>query len=369
MQRRGGSQPTLLMTADAVGGVWSYALALCAALAEFRFVVAVMGPPPDLTQRIAIGRLGNVVLAESGCRLEWMAGAAADLAASRDWLAALARRHDAALLHVNGYAHARVAVDCPILAVAHSDVLSWWQAVHGEPAPAEWGDYRREVVAGLNAAHRIVAPTRAVLDDLAAQYGLRHRDALVIPNGIDLATWGSRPKQPVIMAAGRVWDMAKNLTVLDDIAAGLDWPVEIAGPTTSPEGGFAHFAAARLIGTLTPAEMAERLGIAAIFAAPARYEPFGLGILEAAASGCVLALGDISSLREIWGQAALFVPADDRAGWRDALRHLITDAADRERIAGAARRRAQRYSRERMAARYRALYRELLAVPGHRKVA
>src|SRR5207248_3436774 len=154
-------RPTVLMTADAVGGVWNYALTLCAALPEFRFVLAVLGPAPSPAQRSAIGRLANVVFEEAPYRLEWMAGAEADLAASRHWLVSLARRHGAGLVHVNGYAHARIDMDCPILAVAHSDVLSWWQAVHREPAPAEWDDYRREVAAGLMMADRIVAPSRA----------------------------------------------------------------------------------------------------------------------------------------------------------------------------------------------------------------
>ena len=34
------------------------------------------------------------------------------------------------------------------------------------------------------------------------------------------------------------------------------------------------------------------------------YEPFGLSILEAAASGCALVLGDIPTLRENWSEAA-----------------------------------------------------------------
>ena len=72
---------TVLMTADAVGGVWHYALALCAALPEIRFVLAVMGPMPSAAQRDAAGRLDNVVLEEyaaigwNGCRARpaiWM---------------------------------------------------------------------------------------------------------------------------------------------------------------------------------------------------------------------------------------------------------------------------------------------------------
>ena len=178
-----------------------------------------------------------------------------------------------------------------------------------------------------------------------------------------------RPKRPVVMAAGRLWDAAKNLALLDDVAAGLPWPVEIAGPATNPEGGTAQCAAARLLGVLSPAEMAVRLGRAAIFAAPARYEPFGLGILEAAASGCALALGDIPSLRENWEGAALFVAPDDRAAWRSALRHLIEDDGDRALWAFSAQQRARGFSRAAMAAGYAALYREMVAGPARREVA
>src|SRR5438270_9946477 len=125
MRSRGKTNPTVLMSADAVGGVWSYALTLCAALPECRFVLALMGPAASPAQRAAAARLGNVVLEEMPYRLEWMEGAAADLAASRRWLAALARRHGADLIHVNGYAQARITADRPVLVVAHSDVLSW----------------------------------------------------------------------------------------------------------------------------------------------------------------------------------------------------------------------------------------------------
>jgi glycogen(starch) synthase len=121
---------TVLMTADAVGGVWHYALALCAALPEIHFVLAVMGPMPSTAQRDDAGRLDNVVLEEYGHRLEWMQGAAGNLDSSRHWLTLLARRYRADLLHVNGYAHARNETGLPALAVAHSDVLSWWRAVH-----------------------------------------------------------------------------------------------------------------------------------------------------------------------------------------------------------------------------------------------
>jgi glycogen(starch) synthase len=161
------------------------------------------------------------------------------------------------------------------------------------------------------------------------------------------------------MAAGRLWDAAKNLTVLDEIAPELDWPIEIAGDPAHPETGTVRFATARLLGLLSPAAMAEQLAEAAIFAAPARYEPFGLGILEAAGSDCALVLGDIPSLRETWDGAALFVPPGDRAAWRSTLACLIADEARREALGAIARERATRFTLERMATRYAVLYRQL----------
>src|SRR5438046_3321737 len=235
MHSRGKTNPTVLMSADAVGGVWSYALTLCAALPGFRFVLAIMGPAASAAQRAAAARLGNVVLEEAPYRLEWMEGAAADLPASRQWLAGLARRHSADLIHINGYAHARITADRPVLVVAHSDVLSWWQAVHGKAAPPEWGDYRDEVAAGLTAADRVVAPSRAVLDDLATHYGFARDDDLVIRNGIDLAAYRPAAKRRVVMAAGRMWAAAKNLALLDKVAAGIDWPIGLAVTATDTE--------------------------------------------------------------------------------------------------------------------------------------
>ena len=355
-----GSTPTVLMTADAVGGVWSYALGLCAALPDIRFILATLGPRPRPAQHAAVSQLDNVILAQSDFRLEWMTGGQADITASTRWLEALAVQHAVDLVHVNGYAQARLGSDRPIVIVAHSDVLSWWKAVHGEAAPAEWRGYRRQVVGGLRAADCVVAPTRAVQDDLRRQYGLPLWNARIIPNGIDLSAFMPRPKRPVIMAAGRIWDEAKNLRLLDDIAPRLDWPIEIAGETSHPEQGVADLRHARLLGVLRPEEMRRHLAEAAIFAAPALYEPFGLTVLEAAAAGCALVLGDIASLRENWEGAAIFLPSADASAWQAALTRLINNREERERLAAAAHIRAKHFTLANTARRYRALYCDLI---------
>ena len=104
-------------------------------------------------------------------------------------------------------------------------------------------------------------------------------------------------------------------------------------------------------------------GRAGIYALPARYEPFGLSVLEAALSGCALVLGDIPSLRELWHGAATFVDPDDAVSLARALTKLIEDEAHRELMALLALDRAQRYSVDAMTDAYFAVYRQLASTP------
>lgn len=96
----------------------------------------------------------------------------------------------------------------------------------------------------------------------------------------------------------------------------------------------------------------------------ARYEPFGLSVLEAAQAGCALVLGDIPSLRENWDGAALFAAPDDDDALRDALRRLIEDDALRARFGARARRRAMFMTAARMADEYLGVCEEPLVSRG-----
>jgi glycosyltransferase involved in cell wall biosynthesis len=241
-------------------------------------------------------------------------------------------------------------------------VLSWWQAVKGEPAPESiWGKYREHVTLGLCAADHVVAPSRAMLDCIHTLYGVRPRSS-VIPNGRDSALISPVKKRDLIMAVGRLWDDAKNILTLDRIAGELPWPVYIAGDAAAPkgaQGGF-HALNVKSLGRLPSSEIARWMAHASIYCLPARYEPFGLSVLEAALSGCALVLGDIPSLRENWDEAALFVtPGDDRALVR-ALNSLVANESLRAKFATAAHTRAAAFSPLRMARSYIDVYAALL---------
>lgn len=356
----------VLMTADAAGGVWTYALDLARGLAAegVSVVLATMGPPLTPEHRAAAASIPGLVLEESALPLEWMPGAAADsaqLAHTGGWLLDLEARHRPELIHLNGYGFSVLPWQAPCLVVAHSCVLSWWRAVKGCDAPSEWRAYADRVREGLAAARAVVTPCVSLLAELESIYGtLWH--ARVIRNGRDPAAFApAAQKEPFVFSAGRIWDEAKNIRALGMAAGRLSWPVVAAGYAAGPGGSILVPETVHWLGPLEPAEVRDWMARARIFCLPARYEPFGLSALEAALSGCALVLGDIPSLRELWGGVAVFVPPNDAAALARTLNELIADPLRTAALGRIARRRGATYTAARMTAGYCGLYDDLLS--------
>lgn len=348
----------VLMTADTLGGVWTYAMALARGLSERGVEVhlATMGRMPSRDQLAQACAIAGLTLHPSQFKLCWMPRPWDDLGRAADWLRQLARRLQPDLVHLNDFGHGAMHWPAPVLLVGHSCVLSWWQAVHGVEPPPEWRRYRQLVRDGLQRADRVVAPSHAMATALQRHYGLREARE-VIPNGLPLPTQPPAvEREAVILGAGRLWDEAKNLGVLAEVAAALPWKIVVAGEggETPPIDNLV------LTGLLDTEQLQDWYRRAAIFVLPARYEPFGLVALEAALRGCALVLGDIPSLREIWDDAARYVPPDDPQRLVSVLRELIERPAQRRHLAALAAARAARYTDARMTSCYLEIYRQLV---------
>jgi glycogen synthase len=351
----------VLMTVDAVGGVWTYALELARALGSRNVNVslAVMGPAPSAAQRQDAETVLNATLFEKPGRLEWMEEPWRDVAEAGEWLLQLKARTQPDVIHLNGYTHGALRWGVPVMIVGHSCVMSWWNAVHGDDPPPRWNHYRDAVARGLKSAALVVAPTAAMLAALQHHYGACRR-ARVIANGRSAASGFAVSKEPLVLTAGRLWDPAKNVEALCVVAPQIPWPIFVAGSVTSPAGGTeAADERVRCLGQLTSEEMASWMARASVYAAPARYEPFGLSALEAALARCALVLGDIRSLREVWGPAALYVPPDNRCALASALQRLIGDSEFRGLMSQRAFARANELNVERMATAYYDAYCDL----------
>lgn len=344
----------VLMTGDTVGGVWTFTLELATALGSHGIEVALaaMGGLPTEGQRAEAARIPNLRLFESRFKLEWMEDPWDDVEAAGRWLLNLERSLAPDIVHLNSYGHGALPWSAPTVLTAHSCVMSWWKAVRGTPVPEHWFRYRREVTRALQAVDLVTAPTRTMLAALRDHYGELPATRVVL-NGREESRFRRAPKEQFILSAGRLWDEAKNIRALVRVAPSLPWPVYVAG-----DAGATDLSGCRALGRLPADGLADWYARAAIYALPAFYEPFGLSALEAALSGCALVLGDIPSLREVWGDSAVFVPPAHAASLRTALRSLVANRPLRAALARRSYRRALELSADRMALDYLAVYRQ-----------
>jgi glycosyltransferase involved in cell wall biosynthesis len=345
------------MTADAVGGVWTYALDLAQGLVAHgvETTLALMGPEPDAAQRAAAHRVPGLRLERTGAPLDWLAEAPAQVEAAARLVAALAARFDVVQLNTPALA-ALARFPVPVVAVSHSCLATWWDAVRGGALPHDFAWRAALHGEGLSAADRVVAPTRAFARATSAAYARK-----VVPesvyNGRAPAALRPAPGLDAVFTAGRLWDEGKGAATLDRAAAGLGWPVLAAGPVAGPNGAYIELRHAQALGSLDAVAVAGWLARRPVFASAALYEPFGLAALEAAQAGCALVLSDIPSFRELWEGAAVFVPPRDDARLAEALRGVLRDPARRAALGEAARLRAQDYTVARMATGMHALLR------------
>src|SRR5438045_9620981 len=106
----------ILMTTDAVGGVWTYSTALAAALAArgYQILLVTLGPRPHADQLAAISRCPGVEVITTERELEWIDPEGRDIAGARKALNSVASRFKPDLVHPNCYHGARAAGVGPV---------------------------------------------------------------------------------------------------------------------------------------------------------------------------------------------------------------------------------------------------------------
>ena len=113
-------------------------------------------------------------------------------------------------------------------------------------------------------------------------------------------------------------------------------------------------------------DMPHILASAAVVCLPSYREGMPGVLLEAAAAGRPVVTTDVPGCRDavLPGETGLMVPARDAGALASALRTLLEDAALRQRMGAAARRRAETgFSRERVLSSTLGIYRSLMAEP------
>jgi glycosyltransferase involved in cell wall biosynthesis len=222
---------------------------------------------------------------------------------------------------------------------------------------------RALVPLGARRSDRVITVSESSRDELVRLLRIPERRIDVVPNGLGVTTAGETA-EPWLPPAGAgrpiVLSVAtrlrhKNLGALVEAAA-LIPPGErplfvLAGGATELDGELT--ARAQQLGVagdvvLTPWLPPERLeglyAAATCFAMPTLYEGFGLPVLEAMARGVPVACSDLPVLREVAGPAARFFDPHDPSTIATALRELLADEPERDRLRAAGRDRAAGYT-------------------------
>jgi phosphatidylinositol alpha-mannosyltransferase len=187
----------------------------------------------------------------------------------------------------------------------------------------------------------------------------------ILFNGVDVDCYrDTEPRsseRPAILFVGR-HEPRKGLAVLLDAFAGLErdavlW-VASSGPQTS------SLRARRVpdvewLGRVSESEKAARLRGATIACAPSiEGESFGVVLLEAMAAGTAVIASDLTGYRAVarGDNEARLVPPGDVAALRGALRDLLDDPGERERLAKAGTERAEEFSIDHLAEQFVPIY-------------
>ena len=351
----------VLITSDAAGGVGVHAGVLARALqARGHEVTVVVFGAKCASQTHSTSGFTPLTWIDAPFGLEWQsqresAALASETEAGQRFLTAVLHERSIELLHSNQFAWAGCG-GLPALLAVHSDVVSWWRAVHHTAPPdnpfQRW--YRGLALEALRRAAMVVAPTRAALADLRLSFNFE--GGCVIPNGTDTPEMAGGARQGAI-SVGRLWDEGKQAHLLWD--CDLPLPTIVAGDDGGrPLPRHPHL---QTVGVLSPLEIRRLFSRSLLYVATSRYEPFGLAPLEAARAGCCLLLNDLPSFREIWHRSAYYFRRDDPADLQRQLCRLAADPALTAAGAAAAGLRARAYSAPVMAMAYETLYYQLLS--------
>src|SRR5258707_29106 len=355
----------ILVTADTLGGVWTYTRELVTGLVRRgdQITLVSFGDIPTAAQARWMDGLANLDYRPTAFKLEWMLDSEADMEASSQYLQALIQESRPDLLHFSQFYYGALDCDVPRVVVAHSDVVSWWMSVHRQSPPeTEWLRWYRQVVArGLREATSVVAPSRWMLEQIELHYG-KLASTCVIHNGRTPTLFNPYvSKNETVVTVGRLWDSGKNVSLL--LRHEMPGFEHIVGCDRHPELQNHAFMAETIRPNVSldpeqdDRQIAQTLARAGIYAATSQYEPFGLAPVEAALSRCAIVASDIPSFRELWEGAAVFFRNNNPKSLRDALESLLRDPGLRQRQANLAYRHArQHFPAERMIDGYTNLY-------------
>lgn len=356
----------ILLTTDTIGGVWTFTKELTTELLKRGHAVALVsfGRQPSHEQQtwcagLSLKHGDSFQFTASNAPLEWMEKNEFVFTQGAGVLSHVARQFRPDLLHSNQFCFGAMSLGVPKLITAHSDVLSWAQVCrpHGLEDSRWLRQYRCLVTHGLHGCDAVASPTRWMATALAHHYKDLPESYIVL-NGRTLSAPQSGLRTVQAVTVGRLWDEAKNVGMLRNVNSPI--PVYVAGErqqgaSVAPK----QLGHSILLGALPESSLMSLFARSSIYIATSIYEPFGLAPLEAALCGCAVVANDIPSLREVWGDSALYFSG--ARSLSTILHQLNRNPWELSLMRQQAFARASELTAERMTSGYEEIYRSLLA--------
>lgn len=332
---------------DRYGGVQTHVRSLAAALRRRDHRVLVIAPTAGEvgTEEPGVRTVGRTLPVPANGSVAPLAFGPLAAAAMRREL----REFDADVVHI----HEPLVPSLSLLALwnARSPVVGTFHAAAGSSV-----GYRLARPLLERALHRVTVRTAVSNAARALAEEYFPGDFVITPNGIDLERFEKASamrlsESPMSVLFFSRLEKRKGLSVLVRAAAlmtdvAFRLVVAGAGPLERSAKSLAASLGveAEFLGRVDEADVAGLYRSATVYCAPGLGgESFGIVLLEAMASGVPVVCSDLPGFRDVAKDQALLVPPGDPASLAEALRRVLVDPSERERMSKASRARAADY--------------------------
>jgi len=244
------------------------------------------------------------------------------------------------------------------------------------PDPFRAGAFRFAERALTARASRVIAISEAVRRFCVEQVGLPPAKVVLVPYGLDAlpGAWAENPPLdlafPLLLAVSRLAQQKGLDTAIRALAAvpGATLLVLGEGPERAALESLASSLGVRVLLPGRVGDVAALYRRADLLVHPARWEGFGLAMLEAMLAGKPVVAARAGSAPELVvdGQTGLLVPVDDARALARAVNELLADPERAAELGRAGLERARsEFSVAKMAERTIAVYESVLRQSGH----
>ena len=238
---------------------------------------------------------------------------------------------------------------------------------------------RRATAGAVARARLVIVPSRSTAADVAEIYPRQAHKTRVVPHGIEPHRAASASRRqavrlryglegPFVLHVGTI-QARKNVHLLVRAVRklrGEGFPHRCV--LVGRRGWLAAEAleevqrddTAAWLGVIPGSDLEALYELADLFVSPSAYEGFGLTVADALAAGTPTVISDVSSLPEVCGPAAARIRELSAEGIADAVRPLLRNGPERQRLGAAGRQRASEFRWDRAAEQTAEVYREAL---------